>query len=140
MTAHRFLLSIFLFLFLIGYSQEKNSFPKDTIYIKFNKNIHSKKILSHPKYGKNLYFKGIGTYYNFESKTDTLKIDYLKKIEFSDLKKIEKLESIYYKKRFGRNPWIKNKNAVFVTYVIEKISEYCIVKYPVIWRNEGIKD
>ena len=77
---------------------------------------------------------------SYKSKFDTLNVQYLKKIEFLDLKKIEKFESIYYKNRFGRNPWIKNKNAVFVTYVIEQINEDCIVKYPVVWRNEGVTD
>ncbi len=149
MTVHRFLLSIFLFIFLMGYSQEKAPYPKDTIFIKYQfikGKTWNDKFERKYKSEKGIYFNivtksgDLALFASYKSKFDTLNIDYLKKVEFSDLKKIEKLESIYYKKRFGRNPWIKNKNAVFVTYVIEKISEYCIVKYPVIWRNEGIKN
>lgn len=147
MTVRKFLLSIFLVLYLVGFSQEKTKYPKDTIYVKYDKERDNKIVDWIYKNDKGVYFsiknssrKSISVFTSYKSKFDTLNVQYLKKIEFLDLKKIEKFESIYYKNRFGRNPWIKNKNAVFVTYVIEQINEDCIVKYPVVWRNEGVTD
>ena len=65
-AANRILLFLFLIpLFSFG---QKSIYPKDTIYIKFEKEKHIKKKLNHPKIGKNLYFKGIGVYYNYKKK------------------------------------------------------------------------
>lgn len=144
MTVRKFLLSIFLFIFLMGFSQEKPPYPKDTIYIKYEKENDRKIIDWNYKDNIGIYFSikeskknSISTFASYKSKFDTLNIDYLKKIEFSDLNEINK----------RWNEWIKennrppvNRNAVFVTYVIERISEERIVRCPVVWRNEGVTD
>ncbi len=57
---------------------QQQPYPKDTIYVRFDKNKHFKKELNHPKLGKNLYFKGIGVFYNYKDQVDTLSIKHLK--------------------------------------------------------------
>ena len=133
---------ILFLLFLIPFLAfgQKTKYPKDTIYIKFDSSKHKKKNLDHPEFGKSIYFWKLGVYYDYKFPPDTLCTKHLKEYEFSDLKEIEEKERKYYKKRFGGNPWIKNKNAVFQTFLIEIISKEKFVVYPVIWRNEGVID
>ncbi|MCH8533684.1 MAG: hypothetical protein LAT51_01320 [Flavobacteriaceae bacterium] len=150
MIANKNYLFILLFIGIAVFSQEKPPYPKDTIHIKYEfktGNTWNNKFDRKYKGEKGIYFNivtnksgDLALFASHKSKFDTLNIDYIKSIKFLDLKKIKELESNYYKDRFGGNPWIKNKNAVFVTYVIEQINEDCIVKYPVIWRNEGVTD
>ncbi|MGO2359448.1 hypothetical protein [Mesonia sp.] len=126
----------FILMFCPIFSFGQNSiYPKDTIYIRYDKDVHSKKNLNHPQIGENLYFKNIGVYYPYSEKADTLCIEKLKDYHFSDLEEINE----------KRNRWIfdnkrppATRNGVFQTYVIEVISDKKFVKYPVIWRNERI--
>ncbi|TXK74232.1 hypothetical protein [Mesonia sp. HuA40] len=129
------ILNLLLILCPILYFGQKSIYPKDTIFIRYNKDIHSKKILNHPQRGKNLYFKNLGVYYSYSEKADTLCIEKLKDYHFSDLEEINE----------KRNRWIfdnkrppASRNGVFQTYVIEVISDKKYVKYPVNWRNERI--
>ena len=129
------ILSLLLILCPILSFGQKSIYPKDTIFIRYNKDIHSNKILNHPQRGKNLYFKNLGVYYSYSEKADTLCIEKLKDYQFSDLEEINE----------KRNRWIfdnkrppATRNSVFQTYVIEVISDKMFVKYPVIWRNERI--
>ncbi|MFD2697615.1 hypothetical protein ACFSQ0_06390 [Mesonia sediminis] len=129
------ILSLLLILCPILSFGQKSIYPKDTIFIRYNNDIHSKKILNHPQRGKNLYFKNLGVYYSYSEKADTLCIEKLKDYQFSDLEEINE----------KRNRWIfdnkrppATRNGVFQTYVIEVISDKKFVKYPVIWRNERI--
>jgi hypothetical protein len=128
--------------FIFGQGSE---YPKDTIFLKFkdtiftNTKMKSKSI--HNFQGKNgikFWWKGKWMFYDKNRKADTLCYKHLKDYTFLSLKEIEKKEREYYKNRFGGNPWIKNKNGVFYTFLIEKISREKFVIYPVIWRNEGI--
>jgi hypothetical protein len=129
---------------------QKKIYPKDTIYVKYENKKGSKEWNKKFQYnyeGKaGVYFnieheKGdMALFYNEECITDTLGIQYLRDYKFSNLKEIDKKETLYYKKRFGGNPWIKNKNAVFQTYLIEVISKEQFVIYPVIWRSQGVID
>ena len=119
---------------IVCFGQE-SKYPKDTIYIEYDKKKHFKKVLNHPKLGKNLYFQGIGVFYNYKEKADTLYIKHLKNYKFLTLKEIDK----------KRHTWIfENKrppvdrNGAFQTYLIEVISKEKFVIYPVIWRNEGV--
>ncbi|WP_157603741.1 hypothetical protein [Polaribacter atrinae] len=89
------------------------------------------------KNGIKFWWKGKWMFYDKNRKADTLCYKHLKDYTFLSLKEIEKKEREYYKNRFGGNPWIKNKNGVFYTFLIEKISREKFVIYPVIWRNEG---
>ncbi|MBA6156365.1 hypothetical protein H3Z83_07545 [Tenacibaculum sp. S7007] len=77
-------------------------------------------------------------FHSSQKNSDTLCYKHLKEYQFLNLKEIESKEKKYYKKRFGGNPWIKNKNGVFHTFLIEVISKEKFVIYPVIWRNEGV--
>ena len=128
----------FLLVFIPALSFGQNSiYPKDTIYILYEANKYTKKILNHPKMGKSLYFENIGVYYDYKEKLDTLCIKHIKGYPFSDLKEINE----------KRNKWIfdnrrppADRNGVFQTYLIEIISKEKFVIYPVIWRNEGIVD
>ena len=129
------ILSLLLILCPILSFGQKSIYPKDTIFIRYNNDIHSKKILNHPQRGKNLYFKNLGVYYSYSEKADTLCIEKLKDYQFSDLEEINE----------KRNRWIfdnkrppATRNGVFQTYVIEVISDKKFVKYPVNWRNERI--
>ncbi len=127
---------------------QKSKYPKDTIYIKYEHKVGQKKWNMKFKYKyenlKGFYFniehiKGdMALFYNMKEKNDTLCFKHLKDYTFLNLKEIERREKEYYKKRFGGNPWIKNKNAVFHTYLVEVISKEKIVVYPVIWRSQGI--
>jgi hypothetical protein len=134
---------LFLILFYLSsafiFGQE-SKYPKDTIYIYFDNNKYIKKELNHPKLGKSISFGKMGVYYNFKKKSDTLCFKHLKDYHFLNLKEIEKKEKQYYKKRFDGNPWIKNKNWVFHTFLIDSISKEKFVVYPVIWRSQGIAE
>lgn len=143
-------IKIFMILFFLGSNfifGQKSIYPKDTIFLKFkdtifeNKKMKSKSI--HNFQGKNgikFWWKGKWMFYDKNQATDTLCFKHLKDYSFENLKEIEKKEKKYYKKRFGGNPWIKNKNGVFHTFLIELISKEKFVIYPVIWRNEGAVD
>lgn len=144
---------LFLILFYLSstfiFGQE-SKYPKDTIYIKYENKIGLKKWNKKFNYKLNgkdgIYFniehlKGdMALFYNNNHKSDTLCIKHLKNYKFLNLKEIEKKEREYYKKRFGGNPWIKNKNGVFHTFLIEKISKEKFVIYPVLWRSQGIAE
>lgn len=135
-----------LFFPVLIFGQTK--YPKDTIYIKFEKTLENEKWYGDYGYGEN---RKKGVLFNLkdnnnqymslfaekEQSSDTLCYNHLKEYNFYNLKEIEKKENTYYKKRFGRIPWIKNKNAVFQTYLVEIISDEKIVIYSVIWRSEG---
>jgi len=136
MDAIKIFLMIILFIPTLFFGQE-SKYPKDSIYILFDKDKHIKKELNHPELGKNLYFNNIGVYYNYQQKIDTLCLKHLKDYKFLTLKQIRKKEWEYYKKRFGGSPIISNKNWVFHTFLIEIISNDYFVIYPVMWRNEG---
>ena len=126
---------------------QKNKYPKDTIYVKFrdtifnNPKMKSKSVHNFQKEnGIKFWWNGKWLFYKKKQNPDTLSIKHLKEYSFLDLKEIEEKERKYYKKRFGGNPWIKNKNGVFHTFLIEIISKEKFVIYPVIWRNEGAID
>ena len=130
---------------------QQSKYPKDTIYVKYENKALNKKWLSDYGYGNNkkegILFnvkdennKNMLFFYDKKLSTDTLYIKHLKNYAFLGLKEIEKKEKNYYKNRFGKTPWIKNKNGVFHTYLIEEISKEKFVIYPVIWRNEGAID
>ncbi len=123
---------------------QKTKFPKDTIYLNYTDTIFSNKKMKaksqhtfNNEAGIKFWWNGKWMFYNYKSKTDTLAISRLKDYKILNLKEINKLEIEYYEKRFGGNPWIKNKNWVFHTFLIEVTSEEKFVVYPVIWRNEG---
>ncbi len=139
---------------------QKTIYPKDTIYVKYDLKSGSKKkntsyslggeikngkYIDHAKQGiafnlKDEDNRSMLLFYDKENKPDTLDMVYLKAYKTLNLKKIDRKERQYYKNRFGRYPWIKNKNGVFQTYLIEVISKEQFVIYPVIWRNEGTID
>ena len=134
------LLCLFISGNLIGQS---SPYPKDTIFILFDNDLHEKKILKHPEHGKNIYFKNLDVYYNLNYKSDTLPIQQLSNYHFSDMPEIKKkvidwVEKKYAGQKYKPHPW--SKNSVFHTYLIEVISEDAFVVYPVIWRNEGVID
>jgi hypothetical protein len=144
MDAIKLTIVIFFFLPILTFGQKKElqKFPKETIYIKYEKSLHSKKMLNHKEFGKVIYFniKNDGVWYDFKKKTDTLCISKLKNYKTSSLDEINNKEWEYYQKRFGGVPPVKNKNGVFYTYLIEIMPNKEFVIYPVIWRNEGIID
>ena len=117
---------------LIG---QESMYPKDTIYLFFDKKKHLKKELNHPDLGKNFYFEGIGVFYNQKQKADTLSIKQLKTYTFSDLKEINKKR---YNWVFDNKRPPADRNGVFQTYLIEVISEEEFVIHSVIWAGEGI--
>ena len=139
MNVNNLLLGLFLFFSFFIFGQE-SSYPKDTIFILFDNDLHGKKVLNHPEHGKNIYFKNLDVYYNLNHKPDTLPIKDLINYDFLDLEEINKKEWQYYKKRFNGWPIIRNKNWVFHTNLIEIISKEKFVIYPVVWRNEGVID
>lgn len=120
-------------------------YPKDTIYVKYEQKKGdykwNAKFEGNYRNKPGIYFnvetgKGdMALFYPYSEKADTLCIKHLKDYNFSDIEEINK----------KRNKWIfdhkrppANRNGVFQTYLIEVISEYKFVKYPVIWRNERI--
>jgi len=146
MDAIKQILFIVLFIPLLTFGQE-SKYPKDTIFLKLKDTIfNNPKMKSKSTHnfqgndGIKFWWNGKWLFYNENQKSDTLCIKHLKNYTFLNLKDIEKKEKQYYNKRFGRNPWIKNKNWVFHTYLLEVISKEKFVVYPVIWRNEGAID
>jgi hypothetical protein len=124
---------------------QKSKFPKDTIYILFDKKEHTKEILNDPELGKNLYFKNIDVYYDYKQKADTLCILHLKDYKFSNLKEIREKEINWVDRKFKGSKYKPysgggSRNSVFHTYLIEVISEEKFVIYPVIWADEGAID
>lgn len=125
-------------IFLFG---QKSTYPKDTIYVLYEKQKANRKIMDWDYNNNNgVYFsikdegnKYLSLFYPYTEKADTLHINNLKEFRFSDLEEINE----------KRNKWIFDnkrppgtRNGVFQTYVLEMISDKKIVKYPVIWRNE----
>ena len=138
------LILLFIPFLLFG---QKNIYPKDTIYIKFedtifdNPNMKAKSFHTfNNKKGIKFWWKEKWLFHKNEKKIDTLCFIHIKNFKLSSLKEIENKERKYYKKRFGRIPWIKNKNGVFHTFLIEILSKDKFVIYPVIWMNEGVID
>jgi hypothetical protein len=141
---------IFSLLFPVLIFSQQSKYPKDTIYVKYENKVGLKKWNMKFKHEyenkKGIYFniehiKGdMALFYNKKQKPDTLCMKHLKDYTFENLKEIEKKEKKYYKKRFGGNPWIKNKNGVFHTFLIELISKEKFVVYPVIWRSQGVAE
>jgi len=136
-------LLIVIFLSPIFTFGQKTIYPKDTIYVKYEKKTGNKK-LSNWKYKnkdgisfsiKDISGKHISLFYEQINKTDTLCMKHIKDYKFSNLKEIErkKHEWIFENKRPPAN-----KNGVFQIYLIEIISEEKFVIYPVIWRNEKL--
>ncbi len=129
-------------------------FPKDTIYIMYSANKKENRKIKNWEYQgkKGIYFsirdcsdehngrnKFISLFYLYSKPVDTISIKQLKNYHFSDLKEvIEKHVKWVDKKYKGMKykPYNRNKNKAFKTFLIERISEDCFVKYPVIWRNE----
>jgi len=144
MDATKIFLILIFFTPIFTFGQE-SKYPKDTIYIKYENKLGNKKLLNwnhNSKYGtsfsiKDISEKHISLFYEQNSKIDTLCLKHLKDYKFLNLKQIKKKEWEYYKKRFGGNPIISNKNWVFHTFLIEIISNDYFVIYPVMWRNEG---
>jgi hypothetical protein len=146
MDVIRKLIFLVVFIPFVSFGQKK-IYPKDTIYLKFRdtvfKNPNMKAKSNHffkEEYGIKFWWRGKWLFYRSNMYADTLGIQYLRDYKFSNLKEIDEKERLYYKKRFGGNPWIKNKNAVFQTYLIEVISKEQLVIYPVIWRSQGVID
>ena len=132
---------------------QKSKFPKDTIYIKYEKNGYNKKLLNWEYSGKKgiiFNIKGINNsyimlFYPYGKRIDTLCTLHLKDYEFSNLKEIREKEIDWVDRKFkGQRykPYSGGgiKNAAFQTYLVEAISENYFVIYPVIWRNEGVID
>lgn len=127
---------------------QKAIYPKDTIYIKFEKKRENKKWFGNYGYGRN---KKVGTLFNLKDKNDkhislfspeNSQLDTLCNLHLKDYK-ISTLKEIDEK----RDKWIfenkrppADRNGVFQTYLIEIISKEKFVIYPVIWRNEGTVD
>ncbi|SHG74935.1 hypothetical protein SAMN05444483_1273 [Salegentibacter echinorum] len=144
-------LSLLLILCPILSFGQKSVYPKDTIYVMFKKNEANRKITNWDYKKKNgVYFsikdkssKHLSLFYPYTKKADTLCIEKLKEYCFSDLKEIEEKKNNWINKKFEGlkyKPYTSSKNGVFRTYLIEIISEGEFVKYPVIWRNEGVID
>jgi hypothetical protein len=146
---------ILIFVFIIPTLTfgQKNQYPKDTIYIKYEKKTGTKKWNKKFKYkyeGKSgIYFniehiKGdMALFYDFRKKTDTLCIKHLKEYKFSNLKEIRKKHNNWIDRKFKNSkykPYNGYLNSSFITYLIEVISKEEFVIYPVNWRSEGAID
>lgn len=143
MDAKTLMLIIFLPFLCFG---QKFKYPKDTIYVKFEKKLGNKKWYGNYGYGKN---KKKGVLFNLKDNnnqsmsffiekgqsSDTLCYKHLKDYTFSNLKEINEKR---YKWIFKNKRPPANRNGVFQTYLIEIISEEKFVIYPVIWRNEKL--
>ena len=121
------ILILIIFLPIVCFGQ-KSKYPKDTIYIEYDKKKHFKKVLNHPKLGKDLYFQGIGVFYNYEEKADTLCIKQLKDYTFLNLKEIRKKEIAWVDLTYAKSkykPYTGGglRNGAFQTYLIEVISK-----------------
>lgn len=149
------ILLLIIFLPIVCFGQE-SKYPKDTIYIKFEKKIGNKKWYGNYGYGKN---KKQGTLFNLkdtnkksmsffsgkEQNIDTLCIKHLKNYKFLNLKEIRKKEIAWVDLTYAKSkykPYTGGglRNGAFQTYLIEVISNEKFVIYPVIWRNEGVID
>lgn len=142
-NANRIFILTFLFILPTVMFSQNHSFPKDTIYVQYeDRKEHSWNDKFERIYDdqNGIYFnveqkKGdMALFYPFDKKSDTLSINCLNTYQFSNRNEIDK----------KREEWIFDhdrpplyKNDIFQTYVIEVISEDKIVKYPVVWRNEG---
>src|SRR5699024_7864609 len=87
---------------------------------------------SHELYGRNRF---IALFYPYTQPTDTLPINQISSYHFSNLKEIDEK---HYHWVFDYNRPPLRKSQIFQTYVVEKISTDYLVKYPVIWPNEGV--
>lgn len=147
------LILIIIFLIPILTFGQNSIYRKDTIYIKYeniksDKNWNAKFKRTYEK-KKGIFFnvenhKGnMVLFYDRELKPDTLCIKHLKDYKFSNLEEIENKKNNWIDRKFKGlkyKPYNASKNGVFQTYLIEVISKYYFVIYPVIWRNEGTTD
>lgn len=138
-----------LFFPVLIFGQTK--YPKDTIYIKFEKTLENEKWYGDYGYGEN---RKKGVLFNLkdnnnqymslfaekEQSSDTLCYNHLKEYNFYNLKEIRQKEIEWVDRKFAEykyKPYSGSKNAVFQTYLVEIISDEKIVIYSVIWRSEG---
>lgn len=147
---------ILFFLLLIPFLTfgQKNQYPKDTIYIKYQHKKNNKKWFGNYGYGnskktgilfnlKGINNKSISLFFNKNFKPDTLCVKYLNNYKFSNLKEIRKKEIAWVDRKYANSkykPYTGSKNPIFQTYLVEVISKEKFVIYPVIWRNEGAID
>lgn len=152
MIVNKLLFTLLTLKFFIVFSQEKQTYPKDTIYLKYEfktGNTWNNKFERKFQNEKGIYFNivtkngDLALFASYKSNFDTLNVDEIKNINFFDFNEIRKKEIEWVNKKYRDlkiKPYSGSKNAVFVTFVIEQINKDCIVKYPVIWRNEGVTD
>ena len=142
----KFLTVLLSFASTVSYGQ-RSTYPKDTIYVKYENKTGLKKWNAKFKRDYNgksgIYFNienkdgDMALFYAHKQKTDTLCIKHLKDYKFSNLKEIREKR---YKWVFENKRPPADRNGVFQTYLIEIISKDYFVIYPVIWRNEGATD
>ena len=144
-------LLIVIFLTPIFTFGQNSVYPKDTIYVKYEKKTGNKK-LSNWKYKnkdgisfsiKDISGKHISLFYEQINKPDTLCMKHIKEYKFLNLKEIRKKEIDWVNRKFKGlkyKPYFGSKNGAFQTYLIEVISKDYFVIYPVRWRNERIVD
>ncbi len=127
---------------------QQQSYPKDTIYLKFKDTVFSNyKMKSKSRHvfkgnqGVKFWWNKRWLFYNEKDQIDTLSIKHLKEYVFSNnVEEIRKAHNRWIDKKFKNSkykPYNGYFNSSFQTYLIEVISKDFFVKYPVIWRNEG---
>jgi phosphoglycerate-specific signal transduction histidine kinase len=151
MDAIKLILIILFFTPIFTYGQ-KSIYPKDTIYVKFEKKNYNKKMEGNYNSKNNnklsgIYFylkdsinridRGMSLFYDYNQKADTLCIKNLKNYQFSNLREIREKQ---HKWIFDNKRPPADRNGVFQTFLIEIISKDYFVIYSVIWRNEGATD
>ncbi|MFN4764672.1 hypothetical protein ACKGJN_16195 [Gillisia sp. Q332] len=142
--------ALFLLIGIKGFTQEI-VIPKDTIYLEYKPNDGSvphyrgKKFKNKHGINFNLY-EGNGLIYPKKGDSDTLAIKYLKDYQFTEVKDIDSLGRLWYRKnlpvlkrKYGKIIAPHDKNGKFVTYLIEELND-CFIKYRVYWRNEHVID
>lgn len=122
-------------------------YPKDTIFVKYEHKAGAKnwnaKFERDFKKNEGIFFNveskegDMALFYPYNERADTLCIKHLKDYRFSNLQEINERRNKWI---FNNNRPPANRNGVFQTYLIEIISKEYFVKYPVIWRNEGVID
>ena len=150
MDVTRILFILMLFFSSIIFGQ-KSTYPKDTIYVRYENKVENKKRHNRYKYdngelsGISFYIKdsvnrtdkGMSLFYSYDRKADTLCFKHLKNYHFSNLNEINEKR---YKWIFNNKRPPADRNGVFQTYLIEVISMDFFAIYPVIWAGEGIID
>jgi hypothetical protein len=144
---------IFFLLFPVLIFSQQSKYPKDTIYLKYEDKIGSKKW--NAKFSRNynnkkgIYFNvenkdgDMAFFYNRNQKADTLCFKHLKDYTFLNLKEIRKKHNNWIDRKFKNSkykPYNGYLNSSFITYLIEVISKEKFIIYPVIWRNEGTNE